>query len=406
PKFDKHVKRTLIYLAIATAVSYFINVGFGNFMVLMIVFYLINHFFLLKVIDRFQGHTWPKFQAWYAKWLERAVRRPVTVLLGTLVLFVLAIVLMVVRGKTPVFFPSGDPNFAYVYITMPIGTDQATTNDVTRKIEQRVAKAVEPNKDMVTSIISNVTKGVTDPTDEDQGDYENKGKVTVAFVEFGKRNGKDTKQVLTAIRNAVQGVPGVKIAVAQENAGPPVQKDISIEIIGDNLDTLVKTGNRLKSYLAKQNIAGIENLVADVQNDKPEIVFDIDRTKEDDYQIKVRALQDQRGNIDEMRNMKITYRDMGSGGMIRQVPISAFTDVRYTDTYSNIKRKQQRRVITLGSSVIKPYNPNEVNANILRAVANFDKPDDVIIRQGGGQEDQLEAVTFLGGALATSFGLI
>ncbi len=437
PKFDKSVRRTLIYLAIATAIGYWINLGFGNFMALMIVLYLINHFFLLNVIDKFQSNIWPRFQNWYAKWLERAVKRPITVLLGTFALFILAIVLMVVRGKTPVFFPSGDPNFAYVYITMPIGTDQATTNEVTKKLEERVAKVVDPDKNIVSSIISNVTKGVTDPTDEDQGDYENKGKITVAFVEFGKRNGKDTKKVLTNIRNAVQGIPGVKIAVAQENSGPPVQKDISIEIIGDNLDTLVKTSNRLKNFIAKQNIAGIENLTADVQNDKPEIVFDINReranreglntaqisqalgtavfgakagdfrnTKEDDYQIKVRALQDQRGNIDEIRNMKITYRDMGSGGIIRQVPISAFTDVRYTDTYSNIKRKQQRRVLTLGSSVIKPYNANEVNANILKAIDNFKKPDDVIIRQGGGQEDQLEAVTFLGGALATSFGLI
>jgi multidrug efflux pump len=208
-------------------------------------------------------------------------------------------------------------------------------------------------------------------------------------------------------------------------------------LIGDNLDSLVRTSNRLKSYLAKQNIAGIENLVADVQNDKPEIVFDIDReranregissgqitqnlataifggkagdfrnTKEDDYEIKVRAMEGQRGNIDELRNMKITYRDLATGGAIRQVPISAFTDIRYTDTYSNIKRKQQRRVLTLGSSVIKPYNPNDVNANIFKALANFKHDDNIIIRQGGGQEDQLEAVKFLGGAMLTSFGLI
>jgi multidrug efflux pump len=84
---------------------------------------------------------------------------------------------------------------------------------------------------------------------------------------------------LAKIRNAVQGLPGVKIAVAQEASGPPVQKDISIEIIGDDLDSLVKTGSRLKTYLNKQNIAGIENLVADVQSDKPDIVFDIDRER-------------------------------------------------------------------------------------------------------------------------------
>ena len=182
PKFDKHVKRSLIYLGIATVVGYLINVGFGNFMVLIVILYLINHFFLLGVIDGFQENTWPRFQAWYAKWLERAVKRPVTILLSTFALFIVAVVLTSMFGKTPEFFPSGDPNFAYIYITMPIGTDQATTNAVTEKLEQRVAKVVEPDKDIVTSIISNVTKGVTDPTDEDQGDYENKGKITVAFV--------------------------------------------------------------------------------------------------------------------------------------------------------------------------------------------------------------------------------
>jgi multidrug efflux pump subunit AcrB len=437
PKFDKPTKRVMIYMAIAAVVGYLINIGVGNFVALIMALYLLNHFFLLKVIDRFQNNAWPKFQQWYANLLEKAVQRPLTMLAGTFGLFFLSIALLVTIGKTPEFFPSGDPNFAYVYITLPIGTDQATTNEITKKIEQRVAKVVEPDKDIVSSIISNVTKGVTDPQDEDQGDYQNKGKVTVAFVKFGERNGKDTKPVLANIRKAVQGLPGVKIAVAQEAGGPPVQKDISIEIIGDNLDSLVKTGSRLKTYLDKQNIAGIENLVADVQNDKPDIVFDIDReranregistaqinqnlgtaifgakaadfrnTKEDDYQIKVRAMAEQRGNIDELRNLKITYRDLATGGAIRQVPISAFTDIRYTNTFSNIKRKQQRRVLTLGSSVIKPYNPNEVNANILRAIRNFKKDDSIIIRQGGGQEDQMEAVNFLGGAMATSFGLI
>ncbi|MBK0379414.1 efflux RND transporter permease subunit [Mucilaginibacter segetis] len=437
PKFDKKTKRSLIYLGIATIVAYFINVGVGNFMVLVIILYLLNHFFLLRVIDRFQKNVWPRFQAWYAKWLERAVKRPLTVLGGTFVLFVLALIINHFLGKTPEFFPSGDPNFAYVYITMPIGTDQAATNEVTKKLEKQVAKVVEPDTDIVSSIISNVTKGVTDPTDEDQGDYENKGKITVAFVEYGERHGKDTKEILKKIRAAVQGVPGAKISVQQENSGPPVQKDISIEIIGDNLDTLVKTGERLKNYLGKQNIAGIENLVADVQNDKPEIVFDINReranregvntsqisqalqtaifgapvsdfrnTKEDDYKIQVRAKEEQRSSLDQLKNMKITYRDLATGGAIRQVPISAFTDVRYTDTYSNIKHKQQRRVLTLGSNVIKPYNPNDVNADIFRAISNFKKPDNIIIRQGGGQEDQMEAVKFLGGAMATSFGLI
>jgi multidrug efflux pump len=49
---------------------------------------------------------------------------------------------------------------------MPIGTDQTYTNEVTKQLEKRVAEVVEPDKDIVSSVISNVTKGVADPSDE------------------------------------------------------------------------------------------------------------------------------------------------------------------------------------------------------------------------------------------------
>ncbi len=437
PKFDKKVRRVMIYLAIAAVVGYLINFGVGNFVVLAAALYLLNHFVLLQVIDKFQKNAWPRFQSWYARWIERAVQRPWTVLFGTIGLFIFSIMFMIARAPKVEFFPQADPNFVYVYITLPTGTDQAYTNEVTKKLEKRVAQVVEPDKDIVSSIISNVTVSVTDPQDEDQGNYPNKGKITVAFVEFGKREGKDTKEILARIRKAVTGFPGAKITIDQEGGGPPTQKDISIELAADNLDTLTKTAEALKRYLVKQNIAGIEELSSDVKSDKPEIVFDIDReranreginsgqisqalftsiygfkatdfrnTREDNYEINVRAQEDQRTNIDQIRNLKITYRDMATGGAIRQVPISAFTDIRYTNTYSNIKHKQQRRVLTLSSNVIKPFNANEVNANIQRAINQFKKPDMVSIKMGGGQEDQQEAMNFLLSALGASFGII
>ncbi|NCD72183.1 efflux RND transporter permease subunit [Mucilaginibacter agri] len=437
PKFDKKTTRAVIILGVIAVLGYFMNVGIGNFVVFVIFLYLLNHFILLRVIDRFQKNIWPRFQNWYARILEKAVQSPWWILGGVIALFFVSIAFTVVSNLKVEQFPSGDPNFAYVYVTMPIGTDQNATNDVISKLEKRVAQVVEPDKDVVSSIISNVSVGVTDPTDEDQGTYYNKGKITVAFVEFAKRHGKDTKAILKHIRETVQGIPGAKISVAQENSGPPVQKDISLEITGDNLDTLVRTAARMKKFIDEQKIPGIEGLVADVENTKPEIVFDINReranregittqqitgalftsvygykasdfrnTKEDNYEINVRAQEDQRYNIDMLRNLKITYRDLASGGAIRQVPISAFTDIRYTNTYANIKHKQSRRVLTLGSSVIKPNNPTEVNAAITNALRSFKFPDGVSYKMGGAQEDQIETATFLGTALMISFGLI
>jgi multidrug efflux pump len=438
PKFDRKVGRALIYLGMAAVIGYLINFGAGNFVVLLAVLYLLNHFFLMRIIDRFQKNAWPRFQSWYARQLERAVKRPWQILMSIIVLFFLTIVFTAMRSPKVEFFPTSDPNFVYVYVTLPIGTDQAYTNQVIGDLEKKVAKIVEPDKDIVSSIISNVSVGVTDPQDEDQGIYYNKGKITVAFVEFSERKGKDTKAIMTRIRNTVQGVPGAQIAVTQESSGPPVQKDIDIEMAGDNMDTLVNTAYRLKKYINQQNIGGIENLVPDVQSDKPEIVFDINReranregintnqinqalgisvygakasdyrnTTEDNYEIDVRAQENQRNNIDALRNLKITYRDMATGGAIRQVPISAFTDIRYTNTYVNIKHKQQRRVLSLISNVIKPaFNPNEVNAGIAQAIKSFKAPLGVSITMGGGQEDQAEAATFLGTALLISFGMI
>jgi multidrug efflux pump len=305
-------------------------------------------------------------------------------------------------------------------------------------LEKRVAQVVEPDKDIVSSIISNVSVGVTDPADEDQGTYYNKGKITVAFVEYGKRNGKDTKKILQNIRASVQGiVPGAQIAVAQEQGGPPQLKDVSIELAGDNLDTLVNAAARLKKFINRQGIVGIEDLEPDVQSDKPEIIFDVDReranregvstaqinkalltsihgykasdyrnTTEDNYEIDVRAQEDQRNSIEALQNMKITFRDIAMGGQIRQVPISAFTNIRYTNTYANIKHKQQRRVVTLNSNVIKPNTPADVNAAISQAIRNFKLPENVSLKMGGSQEDQIETGQFLGKALLISLGMI
>jgi multidrug efflux pump len=436
PTFDKAVRKTMLYFAGAALIGYLINFGFGNFIVVLALLYLVHHFYLERAVYKFQNKTWPRFQNWYAKKLEWALHRPWTLLLSTLGLFVLTIMFMMVRTPKFVFFPDSDPNFVYVYVSLPVGTDQAYTNEVIKNVENRVTKVVGKDNPIVSSIISNVTVGVTDPQDEDQGKYPNRGKVSVAFVEFGKRDGVNTSQYLDKIREAVKGIPGAEISVTKEQSGPPTAKPISIEITGDNLDSLVSTSLKLKKYLDQRNVAGVEELKSDFQNNKPEIIFDIDRERanregistgqvamelrtalygkeiskfrdvKDDYEINVRAREDQRNNLDILQNMSVTYRDMGMGGMIRQVPLSSFADIQYVNTYGGIKRKQQKRIIILSSNVLGDYNPAEVVSNIQREIDQFKTSTGVTIKMAGEQEEQMETVKFLGTALMVSFGLI
>ncbi|NQX55266.1 efflux RND transporter permease subunit [Pedobacter panaciterrae] len=436
PRFDRKVKRTMVVFAVMALLGYLINIGFGNFIILLALLYLLNHFFLTGVIKKFQTVVWPKAINKYHSLLTWALKRPRTMIWSTVGLFFFTMILVNIVPPRVVFFPTADPNFVYVYIELPVGTDQAYTNKIVEKVEQRVEKVVGQKNPDVSSIISNVTVGVTDPQGEDQGEYTNKGKVTVAFVAYGKRTGERTVNYLGKIREAVKGIPGAQISVAQEQGGPPTAKPISIEITGDDLDSIAVTSDRLKKYLDSRQIAGVEELKSDFQNNKPEIIFDIDRERanregistgqvgmalrtalygkevskyrdiNEDYEINVRAREDQRNNLEALRNMKVTYRDMAMNGVIRQVPISSFANIDYINTYGGIKRKQQKRIIILSSNVLSEYNANEVVANIQREINEFKAPAGIEIKMAGEQEEQMETAAFLGTALVSALFII
>ena len=126
----------------------------------------------------------------------------------------------------------------------------------------------------------------------------------------------------------------------------------------------------------------------------------------DDYPIRIRMAEYDRDNLDDLLNMRITFRDMNMGGMLRQVPISAVAKVKYENAYGTIRRKNQKRIVTLSSNVLSDYNPNEVVGQVQEKLLAFQAPSSLIIQFGGEQEQQKETGSFLGGALLTSLGLM
>lgn len=440
-KLSKIARISYISILVIAALFYITgHIGMGNFMVMLLLLNLLYRFVLEGWIHSFQTRVWPGIVNRYIRMLTWALDRPWTSLMMTFGLLILSVMGIILRGKPPVFFPSADPNFVYVYVSLPVGTDPAYTDSVMKIVEKKVNTVFYPDgkeNPVVSSIISNVTISVTDPSDEDQGQYPNRGKVQVAFVPFAERKGVSTLQYLEKVRNVVKGIPGADIQVAQEQAGPPQPKPITIEITGDDLAEMSRTSQEVKRYLDSLKVEGVEELRSDFQDNKPEIVFDIDRERanregvsigqigmeirkavfgldrtskfrdlDDEYPIQVRYKDEQRNNIDALKNITIVYRDMAMGGMIRQVPLSSFADIRYENTYGGIKRKQQKRVITLSSNVLSDYNPNEVALKVQDKVEKFKAPEGIQVVMVGAQEEQIETMNFLGNALMISIGLI
>jgi len=447
-KVTKGFKVTAVVFASIALLSYLIafsnehilgstSFGFANLTVLVFGLYALHHFWLHKVIERFQTHTWPWVQTGYKNFIVWCLHRyrPLAVMGGVVLLFIFAIVFTGIRKPPVVFFPQGEPNFVYTYIRLPIGTDQRITDSITNIVEDKVIAAVGKDNPIVESVISNVAIGASeDPTQ--QGNSPHLGKVGVGFVKFAERNGQSTAAYMQKIRDAVKGVKGAEISVNQEQGGPPTGLPISIQISAEDFDLLVKTSNKIKRYLDSLQIPGVEELKSDFQSDKPEIVISIDREKanreglstqdigralgtavfgaevsrfrdeNDDYPIQMRIKPEQRNDVNTLLNMPITFRDMGMGGVVRQVPISAVAKVEYTNSYAGIKRIDQKRSVILSSNVLGGYNENEVVAEIKEAMTSFSIPEGAQVDMTGAQEEQAETMSFLGLAFGLAIALI
>jgi multidrug efflux pump subunit AcrB len=329
----------------------------------------------------------------------------------------------------------------YVYLKLPTGTDVEYTDSVTKVLEARVNKVLgmENGKanPVVESVISNVAVGAADPNSGDRSTRPELGRIQVSFVEFEKRHGVSTKPYLDQVREVVKGIPGAELSVDQESSGPPTDPPVNIEVASEDFDNLTKTAVALKNYLDSIRVTGVEELKMDVDLKNPELTLTVDRERaliegissgqigmairtalfgrevskikegEDEYKIQLRNNEVQRKNLTSLLNLNIRFQDMANRGATKSVPLSSVVKVDYTSTLGSVKRKDQKRTISLTSNVLSGFTPTAVNADLAQHIANFrGKPAGVTIAQTGEGEQQAETGAFLFTALIIALALI
>ena len=421
----------------------------GNLTIFFMLLVVANKYFIASAIKHFQETTLPNMMDLYERILRRSLTgwRPVKLLFATFGLLILSFVLIgisVGTGRTGIeFFPQADPNEIYVYLKLPVGSEVKHTDSITKVLEARVNKVLgtENGKKnpVVESTIANIAVGASDPMSGDRSTRSELGRIQVNFVEFEKRHGVSTMPYLEAIRKEMKGIPGAEITVTQESNGPPTEPPVNIEIQGDDFDKLIKTAVGLKNYLDAAQIPGIEELKMDVDLQNPELTLTIDRERaliegvssaqvgmqirtalfgkeiskikdgKDEYKIQLRNQEMQRKNLVDLLNMRLSFRDMAAGGMVKNIPISSLVKVEPTSTLGSVKRKNQKRQIQLRSNVLsnEGYNPTAVNAVIAQYIENYKGiAEGVTVQQTGENEQQLETVAFLGKALIIALMLI
>ena len=436
-------KKVIIRSTIAIVVGAVFALGlelimFGNLLMLIGVITLLNVYVLGPLSRKFQATVLPALENRYEKILKSAVRHPFLYLGGAFGLLFLSLGIFATNTPNVIFFPENEPRYVNVFVEFPVGTDIEKTNTFAQNIEEQVLEIIKPYESIVESVTTNVSQGAADPNDPTavgQSEEPHKARITVNFIESKLRGDLNTKDVMEVIREQVKLEPGVTLTVDKDAAGPPTGKPINLEIIGEDLETLISLGERVKQRIDESGIEGIEQLKSSLELGKPELVIEIDRDNarrfglstysvaneirtalfgkevskykegEDSYEINVRLNQDYRYDIDALLNKNITFRDQSSGRLV-QVPISAVADVRYSSTYGSIKRKDLDRVVTLSSNVLGGYNPTEINNQLKELMADFPMPNGYSYAFTGEQEEQAENMAFLSKALLIAVFMI
>ena len=427
--------------------GYVVEVGalraVGNLMILGGILLWVYKYFLARGIDYFQFKALKKLERKYETTLKYALRgkKAYIVFFGTILLLIMSFVLIGIVQPKVLFFPENEPNQIMTYIEYPEGTDIRKTNELTKKIEQQIFEVAERYEDedgenfMVESIIAQVGEGSGNPMTNmgQQNEMPHRAKITMSLAEFKDRRGVESSRVLSEVRDAVHDIPGASVIVEKNQAGPPTGYPINIELKGEDYDQMLAEAEEIRAYIKDLNIPGIEELQIDVNKSKPELNVKVDRVRagqfgistaavgqtlrraiygeevstykegDDDYEINVRFNKDFRYDESALFNQPVTFKDQNTGDLV-QVPISAVTSSQLTSSFSAIKRKDLKRVITLYSNVLQGYNGNQIVEQLENDLADYDLPQDVSLEFTGEQEKQEENMSFLLKALLIALG--
>lgn len=452
-------KRSLIIaaaLAIFGVVFLFISwTGFGNTLMLFGIMIVLNVFLLLPLTIRFQERVLPKLEARYERFLRAVLKgkRPVVLVFSTIALLLLSFVLVGVFQPKVEFFPVNQPNFVNIFIAHPIGTDIETTNQTAEDVERNLygllndyleidKKETNPAKKIIQSIVTQVGEGAGSTSEVSLGNTPHKAKIMVNFADFKHRGDVVTGDILQMIQEELppRFTADIDIVAEKNEDGPPQKDPIFIELTGRvNYQELVEEAYRIRSFLERKNIEGVEKLVMNVEANRPEIPLIVDREQtrllssstmavgmairnallgnkvatyslgEDNYDMVIRFDESNRNSLDALLDQKLNFRN--NMGQLLSIPLrSVVLPPQESVSYSAVTRKNQTPVVVVSSKATEGYNANEVLEQVRLVMKEYEREIGVLeglsYRFAGQQDEQEKEMAFLSKALLIAVFLI
>ncbi len=376
-----------------------------------------------EVDDKF----FPWMQEQYVRTLRWTLARKGLTIWGSFGLLVFVIVLFVLFNRGVEFFPNTEPSQVSVTIETPPGTSLDVTNAVAKQVEERV-ESIPGRKDVEFVAASIGTSD--DPFDFGGQGTPNKGSVAINFYEKQARE-QSTFQTLEEVRGTTVGVAGADLRVAKQQMGPPVGAPVNVEIAGEDYAQLAALSRIIRDKI--KDVSGLVDLKDDYNAGRPEVEITVDREKagllytstgqiastiraaiagveaskyrvgEDEYKIRVRLEEPQRTSVADLENLRINF--MNRRGQQLSVPLTSVARIHRTSAVTDIRRKDQKRVITVSGDV-EGRVQSEVLKDVRSRIADVTLPAGYTVKLTGSEEEQQKAADFLSNAFIITLLLV
>lgn len=390
----------------------------------------LHHLALKHIASWFMRFVFPFMLAVYERRLDWALRHRAVTLSGSVLILIVSFLAYGLFGRGVVFFPDNvPPSVAYVQVEAPVGTITHVTDEIVKRIEERVDTV--PERQDIETVVAITGSRITNDFGQNTGTHL--ATVTLNFRDYQDRS-YDAFDALESLRSNVgEGIAGARISVEKPQDGPPTGAPVNIEVSGDDPEKLQRISDEIIAVLENAPVySKLDGLKSNLDAARSELRVDVDREKaalygvnttdigstirnaingfeaskfrdgEDEYDIVVRLNPADRADLNTLGDLTVLDEEG------RQIPLSSIATWSIGTSYAGINRLDLERVVQVSADVRAGYNANATLLEVQQTLSDYVRtiPPGYKLSYTGESEDQAEASAFLRKAFIIALMLI
>ncbi|WFE76595.1 efflux RND transporter permease subunit [Roseinatronobacter sp. S2] len=347
--------------------------------------------------------------AFYDRILTYVIARPGFALGVSLLALVVSFAVYSALGRGVEFFPAVEPDRAQVQIEADGNLSVHEADRLVRMVENRII-----GMDGVNTVYAR-TIGTIEERLQSNLAPNTIGTLQIDFTDWRIR--APVSEIIDTMRARTQELPGIRVLVEAQEAGPGEARPIQIEVAAQDRALLPDAARRLQRLMEQRGT--FTDITSDVPDPSPEVRIQVDREQAARYGVDIDTLGSTvqlltRGvtlgtylpafapdEVDIRLRYPAEERTFAQLSTLRiatqagMVPIANFVTITAAPASPVITRVDARNVQTISAGIAAGTTVAEEIAVLQRIIDAEDFNDGVDIRFAGEIEDQQEAITFL-----------